>query len=123
MESNIVLSQVKWAGLSVVFINWLKNSPYFPWFTQKKANLLRVAAAVTSLLTTLGITYTWSASAHQLVFTLPTLAGLWSLLVGWVNSFAVQEITYQATRRNGANGSKAAGIPNPGKYAGQGQKS
>ena len=123
MESNIALTQLTSAGVSVALINWLKNSPYFPWIEKEKTNLLRVAAVVTSAVTAAGIHYTWSPESRQLVFTLPTLAGLWAFGVAWVKSFVVQEMTYQATRKGGKNGAAIQGIPNPGKYAAQGQKS
>lgn len=124
MESNIALTQLTSAGVSVAFINYLKNSPYFPWIEKEKTNLLRVVAVITSAVTAAGIHYTWSPESRQLVFTLPTLAGLWAFGVAWVKSFVVQEMTYQATRGKGGNGAKvSAGIANPGKYAGQGQKS
>lgn len=123
MESNIALTQLTSAGVSVALINWLKNSPYFPWIEKEKTNLLRVVAVITSAVTAAGIHYTWSPESRQLVFTLPTLAGLWAFGVAWVKSFVVQEMTYQATRGKRANGSSAAAIPNPVKYAGQGQKS
>lgn len=125
MESNIAITQLTSAGLSVAVINWIKNSAYFPWIAKEQTNLLRVVAAVTSAVTAAGIHYTWSPESRQLVFTLPTLAGLWAFGVAWVKSFVVQEITYQATRKKNGNGAKAAaGIPNPGKFAAaQGQKS
>lgn len=123
MESNIALTQLTSAGVSVALINWLKNSPYFPWIEKEKTNLLRVVAVITSAVTAAGIHYTWSPESRQLVFTLPTLAGLWAFGVAWVKSFVVQEMTYQATRKKGGNGSSAAGIPNSGKYSAQGQKS
>lgn len=113
MESNIALTQLTSAGVSVALINWLKNSPYFPWIEKEKTNLLRVVAGVTSAITAAGIHYTWSPESRQLIFTLPTLAGLFAFGVAWVKSFVVQEITYQATRGKGGNGTG-----NP--YVGQG---
>lgn len=123
MESNIALTQITSAGLSVALINYVKNSAYFPWIGKAQTNLLRVVAAVTSAITAAGIHYTWSPESRQLVFTLPTLAGMFAFGVAWVKSFVVQEITYQATKKNGKNGGAVQGIPNPGKFAAQGQKS
>lgn len=115
MESNIVLTQLTGAGLSVGIINALKNSEYFPWIGKDQTKLLRIMAVVTSAITAAGIHYTWNPSARELVFTLPTLGSLWGFGVAWVKSFVVQEVTYQATRKNDG----PAGVPNPKPATGQ----
>jgi hypothetical protein len=102
VESNIVMTQITAAGIVIGVINWFKNSPYFPWFTAEKKNLLRTAAVVGSFLATAGIHYTWNAGTRTVGVSIPTLAGLWAFGVGWVKSFITQEITYQATSNNSA---------------------
>ncbi len=104
---NVVISQVTAAAVSVAFINWLKASSYFPWITQEKANLLRVLAVITSGIGALGIHYTWDPAAHSLTFTGLSLAAIFGAAVAWVKSFAVQELAYQATRKNNGTGAVA----------------
>jgi hypothetical protein len=101
VESNIVMTQITAAGIVIGVINWFKNSPYFPWFTAEKKNLLRTAAVVGSFLATAGLHYTWTAGTRT-VGVIPTLAGLWAFGVGWAKSFITQEIAYQATSNNSA---------------------
>lgn len=111
--TNVVMTHVTGAGISVALINALKNSKYFPWVTQEKTNILRALAVASSAITAAGIHYTWNPHARELIFTLPTVAGLWAFGVGWVKSFIMQEITYQVTRKpNGAGlvANKQAGI-------------
>lgn len=102
---NIVVSQVAVAAASVAAINWLKSSPYFPWITQEKANLLRILAVISSGIGTLGISYTWDPAAHSLTLTGLSLAGMFTGFIAWSKSFFLQEVTYQATRKT--NGSAA----------------
>lgn len=97
MLDNVVMSQVTAAGVGVALIQWFKNSPYFPWITKEKANLLRVAAVITSGLATIGISYTWNPEGRQLIFHIPTIGGIAAFGWEWIKSFVFQEITYQAT--------------------------
>ena len=110
MVENVVMSQVTAAGIGVALIQWFKNSPYFPWFTKEKTNLLRVAAVITSGLTTIGIHYTWNPEARQLAFSIPTIGGLAAFAWEWVKSFVVQEITYQTTAAKQSAAPQAMGI-------------
>jgi len=102
---NVVVSTVTAAAVSVAVINWLKASPYFPWITQEKANLMRVLAVLSSGIGAIGIHYVWDPAAHSVLFTGLSLGGIFTGLIAWVKSFAVQELAYQATRKN--NGSAA----------------
>jgi hypothetical protein len=97
---SVVMTHVTAAGLSVALIQWLKNSNRFPWVTREKGRLLRVLAIIASAIGAVGISYTWHPDARQLVFTLPTLAGLVAMLIAWVKSFIVQEIVYRITAKN-----------------------
>lgn len=108
---NVVISTVTGAAVSVAFINWLKASPYFPWISQERVNLLRFLAVITSGIGALGIHYTWDPTAHALTFTGLSLAAIFAGAVAWVKSFAVQELAYQATRKN--NGTPPAVAEKP----------
>jgi len=111
VDSSIAISQVTVAGVAVAFINWLKNSPYFPWIQQGRTYLLRAVAIVTSFLAAAGIHYTWDPSSHVLAFSLPTLAGFAHFVFGhWLPSFVTQEFMYQAT----SNGAPPAAPAAPG---------
>lgn len=105
MADSIVVTHVATAAASVAFINWLKASPYFPWITQEKANLLRILAVLTSGIGALGIHYTWDPVAHSVTFTGLSFAAIFVAVIAWAKSFFIQEVTYQATRKD--NGTAA----------------
>jgi hypothetical protein len=98
-ESSIVVSHVATAGLSVAFIQWLKNSPYFPWVTAEKKRIVRAVALVTAAIGTVGIHYAWNPTARVLSFEIPTLAVLYGAVVHYVTSFVIQELTYQTVKQ------------------------
>jgi len=113
-ESSLPVAYVTWAGVAVVFINWLKKSPYFPWIEEGRTYLLRTVAVVTSFLGAAGISYSWDAHTRILAFSLPTIAGFAHFVFGhWLPSFVTQEFMYQAT----GNG-RPAGVANPAMYQG-----
>lgn len=99
MESSIVMTHVTSAAMSVAFINWLKSSSWFPWITQEKVKVLRYVAFVTAAIGAIGIHYTWNPAARVLSFDIPTIASMFGLGVAYVKSFAMQELTYQATKK------------------------
>lgn len=119
MESSLPVAYVTWSGVMIVFINWLKKSPYFPWIEEGKTYLLRGVAAVTSFCGAAGITYSWTPHNRVLAFTLPTLAGAFHFVfANWLPSFVTQEFMYQATSK----AAPAIGMQNPAvKIGGQGQ--
>lgn len=98
--NSVVMTHITAAGIAVAVIQWLKNSKYFPWITAEKGKLLRVLAIVTSAIGAVGIGYTWHPDARQLVFTIPTLAGVFAMIAAWGKSFIMQEIVYQGTVKN-----------------------
>jgi hypothetical protein len=97
-EQSVVMSHVTSAAISVALINWLKKSSWFPWITQEKTKVMRLAAYVTAAVGAVGIHYTWNPAARTLSFDIPTVASMFAIAVAYVKSFAMQEITYQATR-------------------------
>ena len=109
-ESSLPVAYVTWAGVAVVFINWLKKSPYFPWIEEGRTYLLRAVAVVTSFLGAAGISYSWDAHTRILAFSLPTIAGFAQFVFGhWLPSFVTQEFMYQATSKPAL----PQGVPNP----------
>lgn len=101
MESSIVISHVTAAGVVVGLIQWLKASKYFPMITADKTKLLRILAVIGAALGAGGISYAWDPTHRILSFQIPTLAAIGGFLLAWVKSFVFQEITYQATNKNG----------------------
>lgn len=99
VPDSVVVTHVTAAAVSVAAINWLKNSSAFPWITQEKTRLLRVVALITAAIGAIGIHYTWDATSRVLSFDVPTLASTFGIAVAYVKSFAMQELTYQATKR------------------------
>lgn len=96
---SIAVTHVAGAAVAVAAINWLKHSPYFPWITQQKTNVMRVVALVAAAITGIGIHYAWNADTRVLSFNIPTIAAMFGIVVGYVKSLAIQELTYQATKR------------------------
>lgn len=99
MIDSVVISHVTAAAVSVAFINWLKKSEWFPWITQEKARVMRAVALLTAAAASIGIAYTWDPAARLLSFHIPTLVAVVGMAVGYVKSFAIQELTYQATKK------------------------
>jgi hypothetical protein len=97
---SVVMTHVTAAGISVAVLQWLKNSKYFPWITAEKGKLLRVLAVITSAIGAVGIGYTWHPDARQLIFNIPTLAGIFAMFAAWAKSFVMQEIVYQTAAKN-----------------------
>jgi hypothetical protein len=110
---SIVMTHVTAAGLSVAVIQWLKNSPYFPWITAERDRLLRGIAILTAAIGAVGVTWTWHPDARELIFKIPTLAVFFGMLAAWVKSFVMQELVYRATVKNGSSQPPAAGSSNP----------
>jgi len=93
------MTHIGTAAVSVALINWLKKSPWFPWITQEKSKVMRIVAIVTAGIGTVGITYTWNPATRDVLFHIPTLAALVHGVGTYVQSFAMQELSYQATKR------------------------
>lgn len=92
---DLVVSQVTLSAVVVVIIQWLKNSPWFPWLNAQSEKAKHVAAVLGALLTAVGVHYTYDASIGTLTITGLTLAGVghgaWHVL----QSYAFQETLYK----------------------------
>jgi hypothetical protein len=99
MVESVVMTHIATAGISVAAINWLKNSPYFPWITQEKSKVMRAIALLTAAVGTIGIEYTWNPAGRVLSFTIPTFMAMLTGLGVYIKSFVLQELAYQATRK------------------------
>jgi hypothetical protein len=97
-DTNLVITHVTTSALAVAGIQWLKNSPLFPWVTKEKNLLLRLLAIATAAASALSINYTWNPTDHSLTITGLTLSGIGMAAWAWIKSFALQELTYRAVK-------------------------
>lgn len=105
---NLVLTQFTMSAIIVTVINWLKASRYFPWITKEKTTLLRLLSVLGAAATSVGITWAWNPAAHSMTITGLTLTAVLMLLWTVVKSFAMNEVVFQATKKNGTNGAVPA---------------
>ena len=98
MVESIGVTHITTAAVSVAFIQWLKRSSWFPWFTAEKAKLARVIAFVTAGIGTIGIAWAWDPATRSISFHIPTLAVMFGMAIAYAKSFIMQELTYQATK-------------------------
>jgi hypothetical protein len=77
-------------------LEWLKKSKYFPWLTQETKVLNRWVSGCAALVTTLGISYTYSADAGQLIITGLTVSGVLHGMLEWLGQFAAQQFIYDS---------------------------
>lgn len=108
-DNSVVMTHLTAAGFGVALINYLKKSPYFPWITKEKQNVLRAVAVITSAIGAIGVHYSWHPESRQLTFMIPTFAQALGFGVTWVKSFIAQETVYQATASK--NGGPPAVVP------------
>ncbi len=101
VPQSIVITHLTTAGIAVAAIQWLKKSRYFPWITQGKGRLCRLAAILTSAIGAVGINYAWNPAGRELVFHIPTFTQGLGIGIAWAKSFVTQEIIYQGTTKNG----------------------
>ncbi len=79
----------------IVFIQWLKKTPYFPWLSQQSAKANRLAAIVGSGLSSFGIHFNWSASNHSLLITGLSLTVVLPALYHWGIQFLYTHAGYK----------------------------
>lgn len=101
MDASIGLTHFTSAAIVVWLMNKLKAASWFPLVQKDAVYLNRAFSAVVAFFVSIGIHYTWSASAdgsHTLVLAIPSLAvlavGLWHV----INQFALQETLHQLTK-------------------------
>lgn len=103
MDANVGMTHFTIGAVTVAALQWLKASPYFPWITAGKTNLLRALSAMAAAGAAVGIGYTWNAQDHALTITGLTLTGIGIAFWAWLKQFAVQEFMYRATRPSSAS--------------------
>lgn len=108
---NVVLTHVTISAVAVAAINWLKASPYFPWITKEKDNLLRAFSALGAAAGGIGIDHAWDPATHTLTFTGLSLAAIAMAAWSWLKQFALQEFMYRATKTPPAPIVQAAPAP------------
>src|SRR5208337_605218 len=113
VADNLALTQFTVSAIVVTVINWLKASQYFPWITKEKTTLLRLLSVLGAAATSVGITWAWNPAMHSLTITGITLTAVLMLLWTTVKSFAMNEVLFQATKKNGSNGVKVAASASP----------
>jgi hypothetical protein len=97
-DANLPLTALAISGTSVVVINWLKASPWFPWLTKEKTALLRSLSAFSALAGGYGIHWAWTASDHQFAVSGLTLSAVWGLGLAIYKQGVLNEIIFRAIK-------------------------
>lgn len=116
---NVLSTQITLSGLSVLFIQMLKNSSWAPWFHRESDRLNRFASTLLAILSAIGIHMTWTHGSlpgqYMLTVTGMTVAGIAFGVWAVVKSLVLNEIIYRGTAKTQAPGQPAqvleAGAP------------
>lgn len=96
-----VATQVTISAIVVALLQWLKQSPWFPWLTTESEKLNRVIAAMLAAFTAIGIHIAWNHGAAPGTYMVEvsglTLMGVLSGMWAWAKSFVFQQIIFRAT--------------------------
>jgi hypothetical protein len=102
--ASVAVDNVTASALVVALINWAKIK--FPMLVANGARLSRWASVVGAAIAAVGVNMVWQHGANpgewQITVTGLTLAGVLTAGWAWVKHFAMQEIIYQGTKKNGA---------------------
>lgn len=94
MDASVLVQQGT-LGLAWVFLqNWLKQQKWFPWVNYDSPKWNHYFAVITSGLTTLGISYTWSAANHSLTITGLSLVTISHGLNSWLQQYLITKTGY-----------------------------
>jgi hypothetical protein len=104
---NVLADQITLAGLSVVFIQWLKNRSWFPWITAHTDQANRYLSAFLAAVVAVGITWTWNPEAHSLTISNLSLSMIVPAGYAWVKQFVFNELTYRVAAKRNGNGAPA----------------
>lgn len=104
---NPLTSQITASMITVYFIQYLKDSPWFPWLTQEKIALARVLGGVAALATTAGMHVVWQSATHTLTIGNLTLWTVSVFLWHLVGQFLLQNLVYHGMVRKPSSASAA----------------
>ena len=77
-------------------LEYLKDKSWAPFVKNNAATLNKISAAVVALISALGVTYVWDASARTFTVSgVPSLAAAITVLWTWGKQYAVQEMIYR----------------------------
>lgn len=97
-DGQVLANSIAYAALGNWFINKVKSSKFIPFINDQTYWINKSFAVVIALIAALGVSYTYSYSKIDGVFTLVlsglTLAGLWANFKMWVISYALQQTGY-----------------------------
>lgn len=94
MPPELLISWLVSAGTPYV-LQWLKAQPWAPFIQPYAPTLNRITAVAASLVTALGVTWTYDAATGQLVVSGLVLADVVRLGLSIVGNFVVQEVVYR----------------------------
>ena len=83
------------SAASAYVIQMLKNAKWFPVISDKTTKWGQIAfSALVALCTSLGVHYSYDATAGQLVITGLLASSLYDHAVDWLRTFILQQLTY-----------------------------
>jgi hypothetical protein len=92
---NPLSAQVVISAVVVYLLQLAKKSRLIPWLTMETGRLNRVVAVIASLLSAVGIHFTYNRSQGVLVISGLTLVGIATFAWRWLVSFVSQQLIFQ----------------------------
>jgi hypothetical protein len=92
--TNLMATQVTMSALIVYFLEWLKQSAWFPWLTAETKTLNRWAAALMALAAAIGIHAEFNPDTGTLLVTGLTMWGIGHAAFDMARSWIFQQVIY-----------------------------
>jgi hypothetical protein len=106
--ANPLMTQIALSAWSAAFIQWLKNSKWFPLLHDTSNALNRAASAVLALGTAVGIHVAWNhgeiPGSYMIAVSGLTLTGVGMGIWHWAVAYTFNEMTYKGAKAASAIG-------------------
>jgi len=100
------------SAISVVFIQWLKKSSWFPWLSDESSKVsLRIVSGLTAFATAAGLH--WTYNDGTLTITGLTLMAVATALWAWLKQMVFNELIFQGAVKAPGNAAVAASVATP----------
>lgn len=97
-DANVALTTFTTGAMTVAALNWIKQSPYFPWITKEKTTLLRILSALAATASGVGISHVWNSADHSLVISGITISNVAMFFWAILKQFTMNETLFQVTK-------------------------
>lgn len=94
VAQDLVVSQVTYSTIAVMFLQWLKNTRFAPFINFETDALNKMIGALLAALTAVGIHSQYDGLTHTLTITGLTVAAVFHGIWHFVQSFSFQQLIY-----------------------------